>query len=116
MKKSWSRSEFTNYLINGRKLSAKVAGDIASRCVRVEKTFELDLKEATKNEAKLKSLHLNIAKFGVQTAETSTKAYSLSSNLRLAINYFSEYIWGTRIDPYSIYYRYTKVKKIKKIN
>jgi len=109
MNKSWSRAEFVDYLIMEKKLSNKVAADIASRCVRVEKIFELDLKKATKNEKKLKSLHLNISEFGTRTAGTRVKAYSLVGNLRLAVNYFSEFMWGTRIGPYSIYFRYAKL-------
>jgi len=49
IKKTWSRSEFTIYLINEKKLSAKVASDIASRCLRVEKCLGIDLKSATRN-------------------------------------------------------------------
>ena len=55
IKKSWDRSEFSIYLINKKMLSPKVASDIASRCLRVEKSLEIDLKMATRTKQELES-------------------------------------------------------------
>lgn len=105
-KKSWDRGDFAHYLIAEKKMPSKVASDIASRCLRVEKVLAIDLKAATRTKHKLESLHLNISEFSMNTAETRSKAHTLSSTLRSAANYFSEYIWGIRTTPHSIYFRY----------
>ena len=106
MKKSWDRVEFIEYLIEEKQLSKKVAADIASRCTRVEKSFGINLREATKSEDRLKSLHLEISKFGDIKAKTRERAYSLTGNLRLAVNYFAQFTWGKGLGPYSTYFRY----------
>ena len=95
-------------MINEKKLSAKVASDIASRCLRVEKCLGIDLKSATRNQQKLESLQLNISELSMNITETRAKAHSLSATLRSAVNYFSDYMWGIKNIPHSMYFRYPK--------
>lgn len=107
-KQTWDRSDFVDHLITEKKMSPKVASDIASRCLRVERVLEIDLKAATRTKQKLESLLLDISEFGMNTAETITKAHSLSATLRSAVYYFSNYMWGIKVTPHRMYFRYKK--------
>ncbi len=69
-------------------MSAKVASDIASRCLRVEKALGVNLITATRTIKKLELLHLNISEFVMNTADTRAKAHSLSAILRSEPGFF----------------------------
>lgn len=106
---SWDESDFKVWLgSNG--ISARVARDFNSRCLRVERALGLSLAVETESEEKFRNLMVEIQRYSQQIAASKDAAYVLTGSLRAAVRKLAIHLYGSRALSYPRNYRLSSYK------
>lgn len=85
------KNEFRSWLISEKKLSTKVAGDIVSRCKRVERRLEVQLLAEFESNESFSALMRAIGDSCKLDCQTSDQAYNRAYALRHGVRKLLEF-------------------------
>ncbi|MGP9750089.1 hypothetical protein [Psychrobacter sp. AOP31-B2-9] len=86
-----NKEDFRQWLIEEKGLSAKVTGDILSRCKRLDKCISQSIEEAVSSPQSYLIALKDIGTYATLNKQTAKSQYNLTATLRAAIRKYCEY-------------------------
>jgi len=96
MNKNWDKKLFRDWLLSQSGTeNRKVSTDTISRCIRVEKIFNINLIENTKNLESYNKLVVKISEYAHANTNSPSARYATKGCMTLAVKKFTKYYWNT---------------------
>ncbi len=102
----FKQETFRSWLVDSRGVSKRVAGDIISRCRRIQKVTGVDLSEAVVRKSSFDLLMDNLDEFILETTENIQRRQTLAGSLRYATRLYAKFLAGTKPSKYLDTYQY----------
>lgn len=103
------QESFREWLIQSG-LSEKLAGDVLSRCRRIERELSISLIDLVETKEKYLILMTRIHSFSFAVTITSKAAYAIRSNFYRASRLFAKFVIGDTSSTYPNGYTFRKIK------
>jgi hypothetical protein len=97
--RAWDAKDFCRWLASAG-MSARVAGDYASRCRRVETALNISLRDATATEARFVQLMTDIQSYAVGVSASIDSARTMTGTLRSAVRRLAVHLHGKKVQGY----------------